>query len=273
MCLCDTVRECKRPFTMADSNGGTPIERTSSPCIPQDTFQKALETHLDESKPDPLALWQVQEWQLIWKEQQQHADILVDDSYALNGSLEIHGAHVIVTLESQCTWTSPVSGTLDFTLLARARFSSNRDHCSKRNKAEIKIRAEMTKRLQDDDYIKPLLDSRHGLALCEAHIYWIPNKDHLEERVRVDQQVAEGVRRSIYSQSSSTLALIELLTCLPYLPLDNILAQRAKLRLLEDAMVDACEEEGENDLLDELTLKQDDKEAKDNAKPKRTKRG
>jgi hypothetical protein len=35
------------------------------------------------------------------------------------------------------------------------------------------------------------------------------------------------------------------------------LAQRARLRLLEDAMVDACEKGGENELFDELTLKVD----------------
>ena len=34
----------------------------------------------------------------------------------------------------------------------------------------------------------------------------------------------------------------------------NELAQRAYLRLLEDAMFDACEKEGEDELLDDLTI-------------------
>jgi hypothetical protein len=75
------------------------------------------------------------------------------------------------------------------------------------------------------------------------------------------------------------LDLIELILALPSLPgtyhhhdhhhrnhqehqsIDDTttpLANRAKLRLLEDAMLDECEKEGEGELIQELTIKPED---------------
>jgi hypothetical protein len=185
-------------------------------------FQRALEEHLDKCKPDPLALRQVKEWVMEWTSKE-------DGCNVQSGSLEIHGEHMVVTVISRCTWSSPDTGTLSFSLSAGARFRTKGKQDRKQNKVENKIRAEMIKRLKDDDYVKPLLEE-DGLALCEAHIHFRPGKE-LEERVRVDDNVAEGVRRSIYSQSEGTLGLMDLLVSLPLMPAFS-LAQRAKLRLI-----------------------------------------
>ena len=90
----------------------------------------------------------------------------------------------------------------------------------------------------------------------------------MEERVNVSDPVAEGLRRALFSQAESSLDLVEILLSLPILPTATSsatatatalsftcpLANRAKLRLLEDAMLDACEREGEDDLIDDLTI-------------------
>jgi hypothetical protein len=248
---------------MADS-ASSPLQSDIPHVALQTTlFQQALDEHLDTSKPDLLALRQVKEWDLEWTSME-------DGNNEQSGSLEIHGEHMVVTLISKCTWTSPDMGTLSFSLSARARFRNKPKQGKKQDKVANRIRAEMMKRLRDDDYVKPLLEE-NGLDLCEAHIHVRPGNE-LEERVRVDDNVAEGVRRSIYSQSEGTLGLLDLLVSLPLLPSIS-LAQRAKLRLLEDAMVDACEKEGENELFDELTLKVDKEEDRDETKfQKRTKR-
>jgi hypothetical protein len=66
----------------------------------------------------------------------------------------------------------------------------------KQGKVANEIGTEIMKRLRDDDYVKPLLEE-DGLVLCEAHIHVNPGNE-LEERVRVDDNVAEGVRRSAF---------------------------------------------------------------------------
>lgn len=224
-----------------------------SHAIPLHSFQEALEKHIDQSKPDPLARKQVEAWNLNWR--QDHDVSSTTD--VLIGCLEIHGDYVIVTIESHCSWTSPNHGTLDFTLRARARFAPKKKGL---DKTSTKIRTGIMKRLREDDYVKPLLESKEGMILCEAHI--LSDNGELEERVLVDENVVEGLRRSIYSQAEDNLSVMELLMSLPYLPCDNNLAHRAKLRILEDAMVDECVNEEENELLDDLTIQKQDR--KDN---------
>ena len=121
-----------------------------------------------------------------------------------------------------------------------------------------------------------------GITLCEALIQRnrATQSLELEERVNVDESVLEGIRAAIYSHAEDNLDILELLLNMPYLPriaggcgfifplvsssftsddattmtIINELAQRAYLRLLEDAMFDACEKEGEDELLDDLTI-------------------
>jgi hypothetical protein len=81
-----------------------------------------------------------------------------------------------------------------------------------------------------------------------------------EERVDVVDHVAESLRRAVFSQAESSLDVIEMLLALPILPMSvhDIapcpLADRAKLRLLEDAMFDACEREGEDEIIGDLQI-------------------
>eukprot|EP00978_Attheya_sp_CCMP212_P011063 scaffold26990_cov47-Attheya_sp.AAC.3 len=114
----------------------------------------------------------------------------------------------------------------------------------------------------------------------------------LEERVHVSEDMLEALRRCIWSHNTTTanntgphedtsgdvLSILEWVLAMPYLPRkkDTIaaaagpsqtshsttmmtsLADRAYLRLLEDALWDECEKEGDNDLLNDLTLSNTD---------------
>ena len=151
-----------------------------------------------------------------------------------------------------------------------------------------------------------------GLPLCEALIQQSKSSSRagisdtqtiganggyeLEERVNVDEVSLEAIRKAILSHADGNLDVLELLLSMPYLPrpgfagdgcTDNSdqstyskalhsMAERAYLRLLEDAMFDACEKEGEDELLGDLNIsdtnddsavEQDNDGKKDREKP------
>jgi len=180
-------------------------------------------------------------------------------------------------------------GTLHFSCHASARLITTNDDDEeednklsvKESKKERKIRSQMISRFREDAYISKLLllssrksstqidedgsssTSRHmSLLLAHADILFTPNE--LEERVAFSEDVCEGIKRAIWSSVESPLDVIDLIVNLPFLPTTTTnttttttttsLANRAKLRLLEDAMCDACEKEGEDELLDELQI-------------------
>jgi hypothetical protein len=193
------------------------------------------------------------------------------------------------------------------------RLTNNND-----NKTERKIRQKMMQRLKKDSYLAKLLavgksssnnnsninPQPSGAAthtttvssldpvLAKARIHVDQTKHILEERVDVSDMVAEALRRAVWSSSESSLDLIELIMALPSLPgtrhqVNNKeyqcietspLADRAKLRLLEDAMLDECEKEGEGELIQELTIDPGDdtdepqRKAKGNDAPQRKKK-
>jgi hypothetical protein len=124
---------------------------------------------------------------------------------------------------------------------------------------------------------------RHHHDLCEATIHFSksPENHHLEERVHCNDQTAEALRRAVFSTADSSLDIFDLILCLPLLPTTTKvhaadaadadagdalsstsctgttttgLADRAKLRLLEDAMYDACEREEEEELVQDLHI-------------------
>ncbi len=171
----------------------------------------------------------------------------------------------------------------------------------KDQKIQEKIQAKMMTRLRNDAYISKLLvgssidvnsqqsPSKKGLQrmlLAQAKIRFSPTD--LEERVTVSDDICEAIKRAVWSSAESPLDVVEVLLHLPFLPTtDHIpskensiystsLANRARLRLLEDAMCDACEKEGEEELLDDLKISDGDKttaaevkqEAKDNSSGK-----
>jgi hypothetical protein len=119
---------------------------------------------------------------------------------------------------------------------------------------------------------------QQGMVLLEGHVrqYYTrhPTKDSVsyqyEERVHTDGTVAEAIRRCVWSTNHEMMDIFDLLLQLPWLPTttttttrnssthDNtdqaavtLLANRLQLRLLEDAMVDACEHDDDEDDHDE----------------------
>jgi hypothetical protein len=223
-------------------------------------------------------------------------------THAMQGTLQVGGEHLLVFLKVECVWKpsgeqqDPQNGSLHFALSAQARFwtpselaerqppppstnmdkeEENKDE-KKQAKIQEKIRIKMVERLRTDAYIGKILllqehdnnDNNHNYQLLAQADIQKNDTGSLEERVHVSDPVAEGVRRAIFSASTSVLDLVEVLINLPLLPcgqhqklVSNTtpLADRAKLRLLEDAMLDQCEKEGEDDLIEELNIADDTK--------------
>ena len=203
----------------------------------------------------------------------------------LTGNLEWTGDHIVVTLKCSCYWigNDQDGGKLFFQCWAGARFL---DDTSKTSRQEVNIQKKIRDRLLEDDYIAKLMcrGSNHekddhsnddaepedGLhELCQASIKTgaitaqcceidNSNSSHLEERVFCNETTAEAIRRAVYSTGpNGPIDVFELVCSLPLLPSRYTgLANRAKLRLLEDAMYDACENEGEEDLVQGLKLDQ-----------------
>ena len=203
----------------------------------------------------------------------------LDDSTGKSGSLHF-------TLSTRCRfWTK---SELKRRQSDEGVMASNNDDESKeskkKDKVKEKLRSKMLPRLREDAYIAKLLtgaddgepscptQAGKGEAyrvLAEATIRQDHHQqdqqhhvDKLEERVDVADDVVEGLRRAVFPSIESTLDLVELLLFFPYLPRTNYafnatttpLADRASLRLLEDAMFDACEREGEDELIEDLSL-------------------
>jgi hypothetical protein len=198
--------------------------------------------------------------------------------------------HVIcrwkVAVQSKTTSASSSStqhGQFFYSCHASARFWTKSELKEKHKgfdradkKVQDKIRSKMVARLREDAYISKLFvetsDSSSsqqsaqvpkGPLLAEAKIEYSAND--LEERVRVSEDVAEAIKRAVWASAESPLDVIEVILHLPFLPTTahksegstlatTQLANRAKLRLLEDAMCDACEKEGEGELLDDLKI-------------------
>ena len=146
---------------------------------------------------------------------------------------------------------------------------------------EAVIHDKMVKRLKQNVGLTNFTNRSKPHEVCEASIIVstssedlcrtassIPT-DRLEERVHWNESTVETIQHAIFSQAESTLEVLELILSFPFLPtssttqnnvsldvgrtVDSLsgtsyyLARRAKLRLLEDAMFDACEKEEDDD--------------------------
>lgn len=245
-------------------------------------FLDAIERFIDENKPDPLSLKQLSCWSLEWKDSDDQ-DFPLSPSHALKGTLRITGEYLVVSLIVTCSWstsdTDDSHGTLYYSCRASAKVrtksewkkSRQADGYNNNTKANDKVRSKMIKRLQQDAYISKILiqdnsddkqkTKREPPILAQAKI--IVDDTGLEERVDVSEAICEAIKRSIWSSAESPLDIIDLILqfpCLPTIEHQDIistttkLANRAKLRLLEDAMVDACEQEGEDEILQDLAI-------------------
>ncbi|MGK3754038.1 MAG: hypothetical protein ACI8RD_006346 [Bacillariaceae sp.] len=205
----------------------------------------------------------------------------------IQGTLEIFGDYVAVTIKMECVWKDgkkKEDGRLSYQVdVVSAKFIERKNDDDEdeeeESKAERKIRKKMISRLSQDSYISKILalssikeKSNHDvLCLAQASIYVNTDKYELEERVDVSDTVAETLRRALWSSTKSPLDIVDVILALPSLPCHNSaanssstttssststtrLANRAKLRLLEDAMLDECEKEGEDQLIDDLSI-------------------
>lgn len=302
--------------------GGSSAPPTRYHSLKAEYFQRALERYVDENKPDPLVLQQIQGWDMEWSSSSFSSSPNNDTikkalpfvpTDVLAGILTWKGEYMMADIQASCYWASqknpsqdmeetnkmPCEGSLYFVLRAHLRFRTKQDKKkaemkSKEKKAQDKIRTKMIQRLREDKFIQRLLSpppndsnkqksstttasqQEHSTVLCEARITvksperktqqeQSPQQLLFEERVDVTDPVAEGLRRALFSQAESSLDVVEALLSLPLLPgsLHDLLipcplADRAKLRLLEDAMFDACEREGEDELIDELNISSQD---------------
>ena len=308
----------------------SPCPSPSSPST--EDFEAALVSHVDESKPDPLARRQLENLVLQWEplsQQEQTGESGGDpeEIQEVCGTLTLFGEYMSVSINSSCLWkwqpcrlsdNSCAHATLSFRLVASAKFipqsqqkrfqkerlqrtkdaekTADKDSSSspkigrKEQRAQTKIRAGMIDRLKNDFYIKRLLDLDGGSStvsggkfgdeqvelqhrVCEAEIKESFTVDgtvkELEERVDVSEDALEGIRRAVLSQLDDNTSVLDLLLAFPYLintqpetrndgkgnAITLQLGNRAILRLLEDACIDACEKEGEDELLEDLSLK------------------
>lgn len=257
-----------------------------------DLFCSSLDNYIDYNKPDPIARRQLESWKMNWSEGNRHENNIAADAIGdkkddcvesvewspenyIIGTLEICGDYVAVTLEMECIWADgdaaknddmKEDGRLSYTCrLKSCRFVEKKD---KEEKAQRKIRKKMISRMRQDSYIAKLLglgeENKLSTKLClaRASIYVNATKFELEERVDVSEIAAETLRRALWPSTASSLDVVEVILALPSLPCrstDRVttttrLANRAKLRLLEDAMLDECEKEGEDQLIEDLNI-------------------
>mmetsp|Transcript_25006 Transcript_25006/g.54826 ORF Transcript_25006/g.54826 Transcript_25006/m.54826 type:complete len:311 (+) Transcript_25006:149-1081(+) len=280
---------------MPRTNDSTATKRSS---LATALFYDAVNNYIDYNKPDPIAQRQLESWKMSWSEdnndrggQSSSSINIANDEKkavdwrpknAIEGTLEICGDYVAVTIRMECFWADGDSaenddktedGRLSFTCnVISGRLIDKKDG---EEKSERKIRKKMVARLGQDSYISKLLAGEDGAAnatqqqqqfcLAQASIYVNATKFEMEERVDVSETVAETLRRSLWSSTPSPLDMVEVILAMPYLPCRSAgkkktatkttrLANRAKLRLLEDAMLDECEKEGEDQIIEDLNI-------------------
>jgi len=258
-----------------------------------DLFFASLKQYIDCNKPDPIARRQLECWKMNWSDGsdcQNDIDSYVSRDEKENGAeqlswspenyvggmLEICGDYVAVTLEIKCIWADGDAakddeivedGKLHYTCqLKSGKLIKRKDE---EEKTDRKIRKKMLSRLRQDSYITSLLglqeDNKNHSELClaQANIYVNAEKFELEERVDVSEVAAETLRRALWPSTTSSLDVVEVILALPSLPCRSTdglatnttrLANRARLRLLEDAMLSECEKEGDEQLIEDLAI-------------------
>jgi hypothetical protein len=270
------------------SSGSSKVVRVS---LNEQVLRDALDIYLDETKPDPLVRQQLADSSWSWKEESTDsavsavAELLEEATHYLAGTATWSGAYASVDLRVRTCWkannkkSSDADGSLVSVCHASARLGastsssspSKKDKKDKKEKAEEKIASKMVKRLGDDAYItKWLLEDgvqEEPSLLYEAHILLQKDSAQLEERVDTSPDVGEAIRRAVFSSAEDSMDVLEVVFCFPWLPAvkhapallkkkkTTALADRARLRLLEDAMCDACEQQGEEVMVQDLDIR------------------
>lgn len=256
-------------------------------------FEACVEKFIDEEKPDPLILKQIQSLCITWENsaldtESQNSKESTEREYYINGTIKIVGEYITLKLRAKCTWTGSDSLNRmhfelesDFTLTPKSqwkRLGIDRveEGRETKSKTEDKIRSKMMKRIKSDPVISKHLDTASSL-LCDAYIQFKQcetnqsNLEELEERVYVSEDTLAAIHQSFFPQSDSPIFVMEFLLNMPYLSTTDLksspssidenrrkrLAQRVILRLLEECMIDECTKEEENDLLSDLCISQE----------------
>ena len=296
---------------MPSTNDPTATKRSS---LSTALFYDAVNNYIDYNKPDPIAQRQLECWKMSWSEDDNDCGgqsssssssandekIAVDwkPKNAIEGTLEICGDYAAVTIKMECFWADgdaaenddkTEDGRLSFACnVISGRLIEKKDG---EEKPERKIRKKMVARLRQDSYISKLLavkdeaataaQKQQQFCLAQASIYVNSTKFEMEERVDVSENVAETLRRSLWSSTPSPLDMVEVILALPSLPCRSAgkkkkatkttrLANRAKLRLLEDAMLDECEKEGEDQIIEDLKISNGSAPSKEDQKEQET---
>jgi hypothetical protein len=284
-------------------------------------FAECVQRYIDEDKPDSLQQKQMESWVVHWENNSPvSASNTADNNKAsftpthiVSGALSIQGEYIAVTITSECSWKGDGDdGSLFFSCRASAQHIPKTQHSTndsserttaahsnslsaKEQKQQAKIRQKMLSRLQNDDYVKKILNvngaSSESLELCQATIHIAqstsklnplpPPISQLEERVHCNQDVAEAIRRAIFSTAESPLDVFDLVCRCAILPSTSLasivpyttpLADRAKLRILEDATYDACENEEDEEIVQDLNIERSTEVAEQSTKKKKSKR-
>jgi hypothetical protein len=264
--------------------------------LSNDAFAESLKRYVDEEKPDPLQKKQMESWRMVWTDGNEDdnaplssfSDIEVASftpSYVLSGTLDIFGEYMILALHILCYWMGDLSnGSFQFTCHASVR--PNATHATK-------LHGTMIQRLSSDEKIRTILmtpttdsatnGTEKSEVLCSAFLDTKSAPDRpsqIEERVYCAEPVAEGIRRAILSCADSSLDVFDFVCQLPFLSSESndgglsSLADRARLRILEEATYDACDNEPDDELVEDLRIREanhDDDEG-DEGEPAKTKK-
>lgn len=224
----------------------------------------ARERFLDEDKPDPIQERQIKGFVLSWRRfdafeasDQLWMEQLGDKpTHLLEGSLIWKGEYAQLDLRTRCGWKGDhKDGKLFITSSIRCDLLTTEEASPKKQN----IREKIMKRLKKDAYMVKV-SGKDPVELFQATIKCHGND--LEERVHCNQDAAEAVKRAVFSSADTSLDVFDFVTALPILPCTfhtdiahtSSLADRAKLRILEDVMYDACEDQGEEELVKDLTI-------------------
>jgi hypothetical protein len=275
------------------TDAATPDSNNISVCrvrLSDEVFAESLKRYVDDEKPDPLQKKQMESWRMVWIDGNEGDNVPLSSSpdievasftpsHVLSGTLDIFGEYMIVSLHILCCWMGDLyNGSVRFT--CRASVRPNTTHATKMHRTVIQ-------RLSSDEQIRtilaaPTIDTTEVLCSAFLDSKSVPDQpSQMEERVYCSEPVAEAIRRAIFSSSESSLDVFDVVCRLPFLSSESTgselssLADRARLRILEEATHDACDNEPDDELVEYLSIGEpnhDDDEGDEVKRPK-TKKG
>ena len=245
----------------------TTLVSTTIVHLTEDCFKRALERYIDDNKPDRHVRQQMESWKLQWngaeasyKEKLTSGAAVFVPTHFVAGELIWTAEYMEIKLSVECYWEGTrKDGSIHFQCdVVQGQFTDAPS--SPDDKAAKNVHRKMIQRLKQDDYIQKLIKTKQNLI--EATVK-IKGTGELEERVYCDETTAEAIRRGLFTTGESSLDVFDWIVSLPILPscahegcltVTTPLADRVKLRCLEEATYDACEQQEEEELVDDLHI-------------------